>query len=69
MYYSGKINVYNLTIYENVHNKNAFCFAWIELNGKRGNSEIGTALFKYMTSIPTTITEFSLFSDTWEVKM
>lgn len=64
MYYSRKINVYNLTVYESGHDKKALCYAWNELNGKRGSSEIGSILFKYINSIPQNITELSLFSDT-----
>lgn len=64
MYYSRKINVYNLTVYESGNDKKALCYAWNELNGKRGSSEIGSILFRYINSIPQKITELSLFSDT-----
>lgn len=64
MFYSRKLNVFNLTIYENGHNKDAYCFLWNELNGKRGSSEIGSILLKYISSLPRIITELSLISDT-----
>lgn len=64
MYYSRKICVYNLTIYESAPPNNAFCFCWTELNGKRGSSEIGSCLFEYLNNLPLTVKEVSLWSDT-----
>ena len=64
MYYSRKICVYNLTIYESAPPNDAYCFCWSELNGKRGSSEIGTTLFTYLQNLPLNITEISLWSDT-----
>ena len=57
MYYSRKICVYNLTIYESAPPNDAYCFCWSELNGKRGSSEIGTTLFTYLQNLPLNITE------------
>lgn len=64
MFYSRKLNVFNLTIYENGHDQEAYCFLWNELNGKRGSAEIGSILLKYIASLPKIITELSLMSDT-----
>lgn len=64
MYYSRKICVYNLTIYESAPPNEAFCFCWTELNGKRGSSEIGSCLYYYLKNLPTHVTEVSLWSDT-----
>jgi len=43
MYYSRKLNMYNLTVYESSSPHNAFCFTWAEINSKRGSNEIGHA--------------------------
>lgn len=48
MYYSLKLCAYNLTIYEASPPNNAFCFAWTEINGQRGSTEIGTALLRWI---------------------
>ncbi|KAI4459450.1 dna-directed rna polymerases i ii and iii subunit rpabc2 [Holotrichia oblita] len=64
MYYSLKLCAYNLTIYEAALPNKAFCYAWSEVNGQRGSSEIGSALYKWIETIPTNVKEISLFSDT-----
>lgn len=63
MYYTRKINVYNLTIYEARSPNEGYCIAWSELNGKRGSAEIGSALLTWLKQIPETVTDLSLFSD------
>ncbi|KAL4713228.1 hypothetical protein ACJJTC_013158 [Scirpophaga incertulas] len=65
LYYSRKLCVYNLTIYEAGLPNNAYCFLWSELNGKKGSCEIGTILLHYLSKcIPSNITKISLISDT-----
>lgn len=65
LYYSRKLCVYNLTIYEAPLPNNAYCFTWSEVHGKKGSSEIGTIILHYLTNcVPSTITEITLFSDT-----
>lgn len=64
MYYSLKLCAYNFTVYEAAPPNNAFCYAWTEINGQRGSSEIGTALFQWIQNIPENIREISLYSDT-----
>ncbi|KAI4455584.1 dna-directed rna polymerases i ii and iii subunit rpabc2 [Holotrichia oblita] len=64
MYYSLKLCAYNLTIYEAALPNKAFCYAWSEVNEQRGSSEIGSALYKWIETIPTNVKEISLFSDT-----
>lgn len=64
MYYSRKICVFNLTIYNSAPPNDAYCYCWSELNGKRGSSEIGTCLFEYITHLPPHVKEVSLWSDT-----
>lgn len=65
LYYTRKLTVYNLTIYESALPNEAYCFVWTEANGKKGSAEIGTILAHYLREcIPENVTEVSLFSDT-----
>ncbi|CAH0723007.1 unnamed protein product, partial [Brenthis ino] len=65
LYYSRKLCVYNLTIYEAALPNNAYCFSWSEVNGRKGSSEIGSILLHYFSNcVPENIKEISLFSDT-----
>jgi len=64
MYYSRKICTYNLTLYEAASPNRAFCCLWTELNGQKGSSEIGTAVYKWIQQLSENITEISLYSDT-----
>lgn len=64
VYYSRKLCVYNLTIYESALPNKAYCYAWNECNGKRGSSEIGTCLLEWFKSLPDYVKAVSLFSDT-----
>jgi len=47
MYYSRKLNMYNLTVYESSPPHNVYCFTWAEINGKRGSNEIGSCLLRW----------------------
>lgn len=65
LYYCRKLCVYNLCIYEAALPNDAFCFAWSEVNGKRGSSEIGSILYHYLsTCVPSHVNEVCLYSDT-----
>lgn len=64
LYYSRKLCVYNLCIYEASPPNNAFCLSWSELDARRGSSEIGTCVFKWLEKLTPTVKEVSLFSDT-----
>lgn len=64
MYYSRKINMYNLTIYESPPPHKAYCFAWTELHGKRGSCEIGTALYNWFIGLKSEVKHVALYSDT-----
>lgn len=65
LYYTRKLTVYNLTVYESALPNNAYCFTWSEINGKKGSNEIGTILFYYLSEcLPHYVTEVSMFSDT-----
>ena len=64
-YYMLKLCVYNLTVYEQRNPSNAHCYTWQETEGKRGAIEIGTCIYEYLKSLPNTIKEVSLWSDTY----
>ncbi|KAH9630407.1 hypothetical protein HF086_009556 [Spodoptera exigua] len=65
LYYTRKLTLYNLTLYESAPPNEAYCFVWSEINGKKGSSEIGSILCHYlMKCVPEEVTEVSLFSDT-----
>ena len=64
MYYSRKLCVYNLCIYNQAPPNEASCYCWSEVEGKRGSNDIGTCLFKWLNDLPDTVHEVSLFSDT-----
>lgn len=64
VYYSRKLCVYNLTVYEAAPPNKAYCFCWNENNGKRGSCEIGTCLLEWFKTLPVEVKEVSLFSDT-----
>lgn len=65
LYYTRKLIVYNLTIYESALPNKAFCMCWNEINGKKGSCEIGTCLYIYLKEfVPSHVTHITLFSDT-----
>ncbi|XP_030762052.1 uncharacterized protein LOC115886868 [Sitophilus oryzae] len=51
-YYTSKLNVFNLTVYE-IKTNTAKCFVWDESQANRGVCEIGTCLLKYVQSLET----------------
>lgn len=50
LYYSRKISVFNLTVYES-RTKNGLCYLWDETKGKKGSNEICTALMEYLQNV------------------
>lgn len=52
-YYKSKLNVLNLTIYNNQNNI-VERYVWDESNANRGINEIGTCVFKYLTKVSET---------------
>nr|XP_022903935.1 uncharacterized protein LOC111416199 [Onthophagus taurus]XP_022910560.1 uncharacterized protein LOC111421623 [Onthophagus taurus] len=64
LYYSRKLCAYNLAIYEAAPPNKGYCYLWSEVDGQRGSCEIGTALLKWFKTLPDTVKEVSLFSDT-----
>ena len=61
LYYKRKLILHNCTVYED--SKRAFCFVWLETDGRRGSSEIGTFLYRYLSGLPATVKEVILYSD------
>ena len=64
MYYSRKLCVYNLCVYNAAPPNDGFCYCWVEVEGGRGSNEIGTCLLQWINALPPTVTEISLYSDT-----
>ena len=64
MYYKRKLCCYNFTVYEQAAPNDAHCYLWSEVDGKRGSNEIGSCLLKYLMTLPSTVEEVSMFSDT-----
>ncbi|KAK3917338.1 Methylthioribose-1-phosphate isomerase [Frankliniella fusca] len=50
-YYSRKLNCYNFTIYDQ-GSREGVCYFWDETEGERGTSEIGTALWTHLLTLP-----------------
>lgn len=63
LYYRRKLNVYNFTIFD-CHNNDGYCFVWDECNGRKGSSEIGTCILRYLRQLPPSVSHVSSFSDT-----
>ncbi len=63
LYYSRKLAVYNLTVF-NVETKHGLCNVWNETQAGRGSNEIATAIWLWIKALPETVTECSIFSDT-----
>ncbi|XP_045506624.1 uncharacterized protein LOC123702846 [Colias croceus] len=65
MYYSRKLNLYNLSIYEFKPPQNdAHCMIWTEINGKRGSVEIASAIYLWIKKLPEVLTHVTIYSDT-----
>ena len=54
LYYMRKLIVHNLTFYDGVTGKGT-CYLWTELDGKKGSSEIGSIIIKYLQSLRSEI--------------
>jgi len=64
IYYKRKLSCYNFTIYEQAEPNDAHCYLWSQVDGGRGSNEVGSCLLHYLQSLPTTVEEVSMFSDT-----
>ncbi|KAK7089570.1 hypothetical protein V1264_024516 [Littorina saxatilis] len=62
LYYKRKLSVYNFTVYS-LADKKGTCFTWDESEGKRGSCEIATCLYIYLSSLPKSVEEVTIFSD------
>ena len=56
-YYSRKLCVYNLTVWEGKRPNEGHCFTWPEIEGKRGSNEIATCLYSWLKQLPKEIEE------------
>lgn len=60
-YYKLKLSTYNFTIY-NLASKECQCFMWNECIARRGSSEIGSCLLKFVEChVKKGVKEFSFF--------
>nr|CAI5837697.1 unnamed protein product [Callosobruchus analis] len=50
VYYTCKLNVFNLTVYE-IKTHTAKCFMWDESEANRGVCEIGSCILRYIQSL------------------
>ena len=62
MYYKRKLILYNLCVHES-KSLDGHCLLWNEIDGGRGSNIIGTALYLYLTLLPSTVKEVLLTSD------
>lgn len=63
LFYKTKLGTYNFTIF-NCGDNTGKCYMWSEVEGSRGPCEIASCLFHHLKSLPTTIQNVRLFSDT-----
>ncbi|ESO98020.1 hypothetical protein LOTGIDRAFT_174457 [Lottia gigantea] len=57
LYYSRKLSLYNLCIYNAAKPNDAFCYCWNEVQAGRGSNEIGTAVYNWLSDLPSNIRE------------
>ncbi len=62
IYYSRKLSVLNFTIFDS--KENGICYLWPEIEGKKGSSEIGTCLLKYLQNLPNEVERVIFYADT-----
>ena len=62
LYYKRKLSVYNFTTYSLSDGKGT-CYTWDETEGKRGACEIPTCLFVYISSLPASVHDVTIYSD------
>ncbi|CAH1107035.1 unnamed protein product [Psylliodes chrysocephalus] len=63
LFYKTKLATYNFTIF-NCGNNIGKCYMWSEVEGSRGPCEIASCLFHHLKSLPASIENVRLFSDT-----
>lgn len=64
VYYKRKLVLYNFTIYEEKKPNKGFCYLWPETCGKRGASEIGTCVLRYLQGLDKKVDRVTLFCQT-----
>ena len=56
------LSVYNFTVYS-VVDGGSTCYTWSEVEGKRGSYEIATCVHLYLSSLPASVREVTIYSD------
>ncbi len=62
IYYKRKLSMYNFTIFDS--RGVGTCYTWDENNGRKGSSEIGSCLLRYIKSLPSTVNKVIFYADT-----
>jgi len=62
-YYLRKLSTYNLTVFD-LATADVTCYTWDESQGSKGSSESATCLQKWLTALPSHVTDVLLYSDT-----
>ena len=62
LYYKRKLSVYNFTVYSLVDGGGT-CYTWSEVEGKRGSCETATCVYLYLSSLPASVREVTIYSD------
>lgn len=68
-YYKRKLCQYNLTMYIEGGSREAYCFTWTEMDGKRGSSEIGSCSKMFLEEQSKKgKKKVKIWSDNWRAK-
>ena len=62
IFYKRKLSIYNLSVYS-LGTSVGCCYMWAEIEAQRGSAEVGTAMLKYISSLPKTVRTVILYSD------
>ena len=63
-FYKRQLAVYNSTVYETHNNKSrSICYMWDQTIAGRGSQEIGSCLLRYIDSLPSSVKDVRLWSD------
>ncbi|XP_077967084.1 uncharacterized protein LOC144420984 [Styela clava] len=61
-YYTQRLKNFNFTVTD-IQSMQTSCYLWNEVEGRKGSCEIATAVFRYLSSLTTTVKTVQLFCD------